>query len=85
MNLHSFMTLFKFARILGLVEFVRDEPRNYEYGELYRVENGTGFHVVVSTRKIYRLSAKGREDTISWNNLCGAWYQEHPRKAEVAP
>jgi len=74
MSVHSFMTLFKFARILGLVEHVRDETRNEPiYGNLYRVENGNGLRIVTNSRKIYRLSDKGRQDTESWSNLCGSW------------
>jgi hypothetical protein len=74
MNVYSFTTLFKFARYLGLVEYVRDEPRHEpSYGNLYRVENGTGLHIVPGTRRIFRLTEKGRQDDTSWMNLCGAW------------
>jgi hypothetical protein len=78
MNVYSFTTLFKFARYLGLVEHVRDEPRREpSYGNLHRVENGTGLHIVPGTRRIFRLTEKGRADDESWNDLCGAWRKEH--------
>jgi hypothetical protein len=78
MNLLSFTTLFKFARYLGLVEHVRDEPRHEpSYGNLHRVENGNGLHIVPGTRRIFRLTDKGRADDESWNDLCGTWRKQH--------
>jgi hypothetical protein len=77
MNVYSFTTLFKFARLLGLVEYVRDEPMHIT-GSLYHVEDGAKLRIVANTRKIYRLTDKGKEDTISWNNLCGTW--RHKRR-----
>jgi len=77
MNILSFTTLFKFARYLGLVEHVRSEPRHKPAsGSLHRVENGTRLHIVNGTRRIFRLTEKGRADDESWNNLCGAWRKE---------
>lgn len=76
MNIHSFTTLFKFARYLGLVEFVRNDNRLFDYGgNLYRVENGTGLHIVEGNRKIFRLSDKGQADHTSWFDLRRAWQE----------
>lgn len=77
MSIYSFTTIFKFARLLKLVEHVRDEPRISQYGgNLYRVEDTTGLHIVPGTRKIYKLSEKGKADTISWDNLQKSWYAQ---------
>lgn len=86
MNIHSFTTLFKFARYLGLVEFVRNDNRLFDYGgNLYRVEidagvhivegrmSSVGLHIVTGNRKIYRLSEKGLAEHLSWFDLHRAW------------
>jgi hypothetical protein len=88
MNIHSFTTLFKFARYLGLVEFVRNDNRLFDYGgNLYRVEGPTGveivvgkqssagLHIVKGNRKIYKLSEKGLADHSSWFDLRRAWME----------
>lgn len=77
MGYFSFCTVFKFARYLGLVEHVRDEPRKNEKGKLWRHEWGDkdDLRLVPGTRKIYRLTDKGREDDESWGNLMRAWYE----------
>jgi hypothetical protein len=65
MNIHSFTTLFKFARYLGLVEFVRNDNRLFDYGG----------NLVEGNRKIFRLSDKGRADYTSWFDLRRAWQE----------
>ena len=82
MNHASFYTLFKFARLLGLVEFVREEPMVSPppTGTLYMIENiGQGkVRAVPSARRIFRLSAKGMEDQRSWTDLRKAWMEKWP-------
>jgi len=65
MNTHSFTTLFKFARYLGLVEFVRNDNRLFDYSG----------NLVEGNRKIFRLSDKGRADHTSWFDLRRAWQE----------
>ena len=65
MNIHSFTTLFKFARYLGLVEFVRNDNRLFDYGG----------NLVEGNRKIFRLSDKGRADYTSWFDLRKTWQE----------
>ncbi len=81
----SFLKIFKFAQLLGLVEFIREEPMRYppKGGKLYRVKmrktpNGKQFSAVVSNRKIFKLSAVGAADEKSWSNLCLAWRESWP-------
>ena len=75
MTYPSFYALFRLARYLGLVEVVRDElmlspPAG---GDLYSLRRDDGMDVVVSTRRVYRLTDKGREAEQSWQNLHRAW------------
>lgn len=89
MTYKSFLTLFKFAQLLGLVELVREEPMEFPppKGHLYSVRRHDGVHVVISTRRIFRLTDVGREDERSWTNLCKAWIESWPapQKVEYAP
>jgi len=75
MRYPSFYALFRLARYLGLVEFVRDEPMLFPppKGHLYSLRKNAEMEVVVSTRRIYRLTDKGREAEQSWQNLHRAW------------
>lgn len=75
MRYPSFYALFRLARYLGLVEFVRDEPMLFPppSGHLYSLRKDAEMEVVVSTRRIYRLTDKGREAKQSWQNLHRAW------------
>lgn len=85
MTAFSFKTLFKFAQLLGLVELVREEPMLYPPpgGVLYSVRKPDGAHVVVSTRRIFKLTDIGKEDERSWTNLCRAWREGWPAPAKV--
>ncbi len=89
MTAQSFKTLFKFAQLLNLVELVREEPMLYPPpgGPLYSVRKPDGVEVVVSTRRVFRLTVIGREDERSWSNLCRAWIDKWPapEKIEYAP
>lgn len=85
MTSFSFKTLFKFAQLLGLVELVREEPMELPPpgGPLYSIRKPDGVHVVVSTRRIFRLTDVGREDERSWTNLCRAWMERWPAPAKI--
>ena len=65
MNIHSFTTLFRFAHYLGLVEFVRNDNRLFDYGG----------NLVEGNRKIFRLSDKGQANHTSWFDLRKAWQE----------
>ena len=77
----SFLKVFKFAQLLGLVELVREEPMLFPPGNsnLYSVRKkhiaGDGYRVnaVISKRRIFKLSALGEADEVSWTDLCRAW------------
>jgi len=72
MNYDSFLTVFRFARYLGLVEKVREEPMIHP-GKLLSIRKPDGPHVVESKRIIYRLTPKGVEEKDAWSNLYEAW------------
>jgi hypothetical protein len=76
MTYQAFYSLFRLAKYLRLVEFVRDEPAHLSGGErLYstrKTENGR-VDAVPTTRKVYKLTDKGRADEKSWRNLHKAW------------
>ncbi len=78
----SFLKLFKFAQLLRLVEFIREEPMIYPPSEkhLYTVRvratpTGKKFSAIISTRRIFRLTDIGVDDEKSWSNLCKAWIE----------
>ena len=75
MSYPSFYTLFRLARYLGLVEFVRDEPMKSPPagGNLYSLRKDDEVDVVVSVRRIYRLTDRGMKAEQSWQNLHSAW------------
>ena len=89
----SFYTLFRLARYLGLVEFVRDEPMLYPppHGDLYSMRKDAGSaepRATVSTRRIFKLTEHGRNAKESWRNLHRAWrhYRAHSESsASEAP
>jgi len=89
MTYRSFLTLFKFAQLLNLVELVREEPMQFPppRGSLYSVRKPDGIKAVISTRRIFKISAIGAEDELSWTNLCKAWMESWPapQKVEYAP
>ncbi len=85
MTYRSFLTLFKFAQLLGLVELVREEPLLFPPpgGPLFSIRKPDGAHVVTSTRRVFKLTAVGKEDERSWSNLCTAWRESWPAPAKV--
>ena len=89
MTYRSYLTLFKFAQLLGLVTFVREEPMEFPPlgGNLYSIRKPDGAEAVISVRRFFKISAIGAEDEKSWMNLCRAWREgwPAPQKAEYAP
>lgn len=87
----SFVKLFKFAQLLGLVELVREEPMLFPppKGHLYSVRkretDGIRVFAVISKRRVFKLTDVGREDERSWSDLCKAWREgwAAPQKLEV--
>lgn len=72
----SFFTMFRFAQLLRLVELVREEPMLYPppKGNLLRIEmTNTEARIVVSSRKIFRLTTVGEVDEKCWSDLTNAW------------
>lgn len=73
MTYDSFLTLFRFARCLGLVEKIREESMLRE-GKLLSIRvEPDGPHVVESKRIIYKLTPIGVEEEDAWSNLYGTW------------
>jgi len=89
MTMHSFYTMFKFAQLLGLVEFVRTEPMQFPppTGSLYTVQKTDRVRAVKSMRRIFKLSSVGAEDERSWLDLTKAWKEQwsSPQKVEHFP
>lgn len=82
MRYSSFYTMFRFSRLLGLVQLVREEPMLFPPpGEpLLRIEKREGkAEVQVSTRKIFKLTETGALDEKSWSDLTRAWKEQWPR------
>lgn len=81
MTSESFAKFVRFAKLISLIEEVREEPMLYPppTGHLYRVEKvGTEVSVAISTRKILRLTDNGKAETKAWGNLCRAWREAWP-------
>lgn len=89
MTYKSFCTWFKFAQLLGLVEFIRELPMEFPPpgGNLLSLRKNHGSEVVVSTRRLFKLTSIGVKDEKSWTNLCKAWMEQWsaPQKVEYAP
>ena len=74
MTVNSFVCVMRFARSLGLIEFDHQEPAVYKGGPLYRVHKANGAPTaVVSKRRYYRLTDKGREEDKAWDDLTQAY------------
>jgi len=88
MTYASFLKIFKFAQLLSLVELVREEPMQYPppKGHLYSVRVGAAGRTssAISKRRIFCLSGLGKQDELSWTNLCKAWIEQWPRP-QAAP
>lgn len=84
----SFYTMFKFAQLLHLVEFVREEEADWKRKtlptpatSLIRLERSPATHRItrkISNRRVFRLSEVGRQDVKSWLNLTTAWKEQWP-------
>lgn len=88
MTSESFHKLFRFAKLMGLVTKVREEPMLFPppEGQLYFFEK-TNHEVALrpTARTIYSLTPDGEAEGIAWGNLCRAWSEawEIPRAAVV--
>jgi len=88
MTVESFAKLTRFARLLGLVEFVHEEPMFFPpvTGSFYRVEMEvvkSGPHrgerrpiAVISTRKMLRITTLGKTEGRAWGDLRRAWQED---------
>ena len=62
-----------FARLLGLIEFVREEPFQGGGGPLYRLDKANGILTAKTVnRRMYRLTEKGKEEVAIWEDLIKA-------------
>lgn len=86
MTYDSFCHLFKFARYLGLVEFVREEKMIFPppTGNLYQIAKHNGVHMHVSKRRIFKITDLGIQDERAWADLCTAYKEswELPQRME---
>lgn len=88
MKSHSFYTVFRFAKKLGLVVHVRSEDMIYppSGGPLLSIEKDNGgARVVDSRRKIYQLTSLGRNEVVPWGDLTGAFKQGWGPGIEIRP
>jgi len=90
MTYRSFLTLFKFAQLLHLVELVREEPMELPPpgGSLLSIRgSGDAAIVTISARRIFKITQVGADDEKSWSDLCRAWREgwTAPQKLEYAP
>lgn len=84
----SFIKVMKFAQLLDLVELVREEPMLFPppADRLYRINltpKGDP-EVVLSRRRVFKLSNVGAADEKCWTNLCRAWIEMWPRPQKIA-
>jgi FtsZ-binding cell division protein ZapB len=82
----SFITQFRFAEKLNLVELVRKEPMLFPppTGHLYTFKVHDGNIGEISQRHVYRLTSIGEQDEKSWTNLTQAFIQ-HWVAPQAAP
>jgi len=86
MHHRSFYTMFRFARLLGLVEFVREEEADWKRKaavtpatSLMRLEQTEGeLTQRISNRRVFRLTDVGKEDVKAWLDLTNAWKEQWP-------
>jgi hypothetical protein len=83
----SFITQFRFAEKLNLVQLVRKEDLLFPppTGHLYTFKVHDGNIGEISKRHIYKLTPLGEQDELSWTNLTQAYIQHWvaPQKAPV--
>jgi hypothetical protein len=82
----SFITQFRFAEKLNLVQLVRKEPMLFPppTGNLYTFRVHDGNIGEISQRHIYKLTPIGMRDELSWTNLTQAYIQ-HWVAPQAAP
>ncbi len=85
MTYESFLKYMKFARLMGLIEFVRDEPAigiEDFLASMRLKKSGDGrpiydrMKVVKGTQRVYKLTRNGELEGIAWGNLCRAWRED---------
>lgn len=91
MSYLSFITMFRFARYMGLVEKVREEAMLFPPpgDPLLSIRKPDDVpEVVESKRVVYQLTKAGVEDEVAWSNLRKAWAEGWPvpqKAKEYAP
>ena len=78
MTYSSFVKIFKFAQLLGLVELVREEPMIYSPGQLLSIRNHARRAVVDSVRRVFKLTEDGAAEDAAWRDLRRAWSEGWP-------
>jgi len=74
MSYHSFATWFRFAKYLGLVEKVKEEPANVPSVLSRIVRTTTGrLSIRRTSRVLYGLTAAGIAEERAWQDLTTAW------------
>lgn len=78
---HSWYMMFQFAKLLKLVEFVREEKMLHppDGKNLYSIRRQLSGRMggVISKRRIFRLTDAGKQDEVAWGNLTLAWKNFH--------
>ncbi len=69
----SFVKLFKFVQLLGLVSLVDERPMRFSPGDLLSVRDHERHEVVESMRRFFELSEHGVVEGVAWQNLVRAW------------
>ena len=72
MTYHSFVSMFRFAIILGLVSPVAEEGMDPTGPQLLGIREG---EVVPQTRRLYSLTPAGQDEDVAWGNLRQAYEQ----------
>lgn len=85
MTTESFAKLFRFAKYMGLLEFIRSEDMLSPPPGLPLLQLVGRTGIAVSMRHIYKLSDLGTAEEVAWGDLRKAWQEkwEMPRKLEV--
>ena len=84
----SFAKYIKFAKLMGLIEVVREEPMVYPppHGNLIRAELDKGkLKSKIATRKVLRITALGISEEHAWLDLRSAWQLHAPLGVSTEP
>jgi hypothetical protein len=93
----SFNTVWRFLRVLGMIEFVREEPMLYPppHGNLLSIRKDVvgEFTLRNSARRVFRITEFGIQEEVAWNDVTKAYKDfvkqgnvrwPEPRKMQVA-